>query len=75
MEKNSKKERKTNMVGFCIFPSEVPKYKDIEEKYYTEDRAERRSRILKSKKYVNSGKMTTAEIDEYIKEQRTDERY
>lgn len=40
-----------------------------------ETRAERRSRILKSKKYVNSGKMTTAEIDEYIKEQRTDERY
>ena len=40
-----------------------------------ETRAERRSRILDSKKYVNSGKMTTMEIDEYIKEQRSDERF
>ena len=40
-----------------------------------ETRAERRSRILVSKKYVNSGKMTTMEIDEYIKEQRSDERF
>ncbi len=40
-----------------------------------ETRAERRSRILDRKKYVNSGKMTTMEIDEYIKEQRSDERF
>lgn len=40
-----------------------------------ETRTEKRNRILNSRKYVNSGRMSTAEMDEYMREQRLDERF